>query len=472
MSVTELSISVAQNISIEQLYVTVDYQHDDVSQMVIDLVSPDGTVFRLMNGDGAAGASFNEDFTFGVRGLVGTSSVGEWTVRLTDTAPGGTGWLRDVDLQFRGAATTMDTVHHLTQDYFTSLFDADPSRQTLSDTDGGNDWLNLAALEGDVHVVLKDNTVLTLSGQGNVARLDDGSTFDNVALGDGNDTASGNVLSNEMFGGRGDDGLSGFYGADVLIGGAGNDILSGDGAGVTSLETAQAATEQSATLDTASDARQQWTDEVFRLYQAAFDRAPDVGGFANWTQCLGEGMSFTDAIDRFINSSEFTETYGDPSDAGFVTQLYNNVLDRAPDQAELASWVEELATGALDRAGVMESFVQSSEFVQRTAAELVSFMRGQALDDRLQGGTGDNILFGGSGRDVFDFRASSAASTHVIKDFEAWDLIDLSGLGFASMADLTFANSGQDVRVALGNGGTLTVEDWQDAGFVEANFIF
>ncbi len=46
----------------------------------------------------------------------------------------------------------------------------------------------------------------------------------------------------------------------------------------------------------------------------------------------------------FTDSGEFSAKYGSLTDTQFVTQLYANILDRAPDAAGLASWISSLTS--------------------------------------------------------------------------------------------------------------------------------
>jgi hypothetical protein len=50
-----------------------------------------------------------------------------------------------------------------------------------------------------------------------------------------------------------------------------------------------------------------------------------------------------------------------PSNGQFVTALYQNVLNRAPDAGGLAYWVGELENGTLSRPEVLIGFSESAE---------------------------------------------------------------------------------------------------------------
>lgn len=102
--------------------------------------------------------------------------------------------------------------------------------------------------------------------------------------------------------------------------------------------------------------------QVYRLYQAAFNRKPDLGGLGYQIAAIEEsGLPLTKVSHNFINSPEFTKTYGSLDNTQFVTQLYANVLHRAPDSAGLAYHVGRLNSNAITRADVLIGFSESPE---------------------------------------------------------------------------------------------------------------
>lgn len=104
--------------------------------------------------------------------------------------------------------------------------------------------------------------------------------------------------------------------------------------------------------------------QAYRLYEAAFDRKPDLGGLGYWIDKLDHGMSLQSMAQGFIDSSEFQAMYGkNPSHTTFVDQLYYNILDRAPDQGGLNYWVGQLQAATLNEAQVLASFSESNENV-------------------------------------------------------------------------------------------------------------
>lgn len=100
--------------------------------------------------------------------------------------------------------------------------------------------------------------------------------------------------------------------------------------------------------------------QTYRLYQAAFDRVPDLPGMGFWLNHLDQGMSLQTMARNFLLSDEGVATYGALDDAHFVTYLYSNVLHRAPDVAGFNFHVANLAAG-LSREVVLMGFSESIE---------------------------------------------------------------------------------------------------------------
>ena len=126
---------------------------------------------------------------------------------------------------------------------------------------------------------------------------------------------------------------------------------------------------------------------VALLYQGSLGRTPDALGLNNWekianalpasTQTSGV-YGLSDASGNyngslsvaggFTNSAEFQAKYGSLTDAQFVTQLYSNILDRAPDTAGYNSWINALtpvSQGGLGqtREHVLIGFAESQEAI-------------------------------------------------------------------------------------------------------------
>ena len=185
------------------------------------------------------------------------------------------------------------------------------------------------------------------------------------------DLSFGNVSLNES--------ITGSAGNDTLDGGAGTDIAlySGNRASYTTAKTAAGWAVSSATdgLDTlANIERLKFADtaialdtsgvggQAYRLYQAAFNRTPDLEGLGYWVSRMDIGDSLTEVAKSFVNSAEFKSVYGaSPTNAQIVTRFYDNVLHRAAESGGYNYWLGALNSGQDTVAVVLASFSESAE---------------------------------------------------------------------------------------------------------------
>jgi len=212
-----------------------------------------------------------------------------------------------------------------------------------------------------------------------------------VGPGIGGTPTTGNGSIN---GTSGADWLQGGSGNDTLHGGAGSDYLDGGGGVNTALydgvyrqytvtiasPTTVAGGPEGGTDELVSIQRIQFVDgylatsptdtagQVYRLYEATLNRAPDQEGLTNWVNQLNSGASLQSVAAGFVGSMEFQNTYGALDNTQFVTLLYQNVLHRAPDSAGLANWDNLLATGQDSRAQVVLGFSESQEDINDLSA--------------------------------------------------------------------------------------------------------
>ena len=80
-------------------------------------------------------------------------------------------------------------------------------------------------------------------------------------------------------------------------------------------------------------------------------------------------MDIVEVAARFIDSQEFRSLYGSDADnTAFVTLLYNNVLNRAPDTEGYAWWVDQLSNNAEKTwQKVLSDFSESDENISNVA---------------------------------------------------------------------------------------------------------
>lgn len=117
--------------------------------------------------------------------------------------------------------------------------------------------------------------------------------------------------------------------------------------------------------------------EVAKIYRAALDRDPDPAGRAFWVDRLRRGDLVNRIASLVYGSGEFYARAGSTPDA-FVTGLYQRILHRDPDPAGLDHWVDLLTTH--DRARVAEQFFASRESRVDRITALYDQILGRAPD--------------------------------------------------------------------------------------------
>jgi serralysin len=110
-------------------------------------------------------------------------------------------------------------------------------------------------------------------------------------------------------------------------------------------------------------------DKVYRLYKAAFNRTPDLGGLGYWIYQSDQGTTLIEMSGKFIDSPEFRSIYGqNPSNSEFLTRVYTNVLGRTPDSGGYNWWLNQLNTNPEKTwKKVLADFSESPENIQSVA---------------------------------------------------------------------------------------------------------
>lgn len=215
------------------------------------------------------------------------------------------------------------------------------------------------------------------------------SIYEDLATLTGNNI-DGTIKGENIDGTTGDDNIFGYEGRDSLFGGRGSDYLDGG----TGLDEAYYKGKRSeytvrtdgdrvivtdlvgndgkdllsnieridfADIDVAFDINGA-AGEAYRLYQAAFNRAPDLEGLGYWINALDNGHSLVNVASGFINSNEFRNVYGsNPDNADILLRLYQNILHRAPDSDGFRFWLDVLDNNKASLASVLVGFSESEE---------------------------------------------------------------------------------------------------------------
>jgi hypothetical protein len=108
---------------------------------------------------------------------------------------------------------------------------------------------------------------------------------------------------------------------------------------------------------------------AYRLYQAAFDRTPDIGGLKYWIADMDRGQNIGQIAQSFINSAEFKTLNPGQDQNSIINNYYLHVLHRTADDAGYQYWNTQMAHG-MKANEVLVSFSESQENLNNTKAAL------------------------------------------------------------------------------------------------------
>jgi len=206
----------------------------------------------------------------------------------------------------------------------------------------------------------------------------DGDDFIDALL--GNDFIYGGNGADELIGGLGNDFLSGGLGSDILNGGEGFDIadclaydfdpnaytfnsdgsvtLNGEGGDVDTLFGIESVAFADGNLRFDTGALESF-GAAYRFYTSILNREPDPEGLDFYVDILDRGVSLFDVAEDISTSEEFIATFGsDLETEAFLGRVYENILNRTPDQAGLDFWANAINTNEVTRS---EAVVYISE---------------------------------------------------------------------------------------------------------------
>ncbi|GAB2837710.1 hypothetical protein GCM10027277_00680 [Pseudoduganella ginsengisoli] len=213
-----------------------------------------------------------------------------------------------------------------------------------------------------------DSALLALGRGSGALHLYASDLYTAVQGGGGNDVVTPGERTVRIDGGGGTDtveysGVHSAYGVTV----AGNAISVTDALGtdvLTSVERLKFS-DVSVAFDTAAGV----AGQAYRIYQAAFDRLPDLAGVGYWIAVMDQGATLREVAAGFVQSTEFQARYGShPTNAELVTHFYENVLHRAPEQSGYQYWLNVLDNNQATAAEVLAYFADSPENVAAVAA--------------------------------------------------------------------------------------------------------
>ncbi len=338
-----------------------------------------------------------------------------------------------------GEGSTLGT--YMDQLFANGTLPSDPVAITIYDVDG-TDLLNLESLTIAANIDLTPESFSNVGLVGNVA-IARGTYIENLTLGTGNDTITGNIMNNMINSGGGNDRGWLAAGNDTADGGAGNDLFGGmegddflfGGAGLDTLNGGEGRDELAGGAD---------GDLLYGMtgHDTLWGGAGDDTLFGGNHNDRLEGGAGNDQLNGELNTDALRGGAGDDQlDGGGG----NDWLDGGDDNDAL--------TGGDGNDGLW-------------GAQGNDVMDGGAGDDRLWFGVGNDTVTGGADADTFSFFRYSGHDVITDLSVTEGDLVRIHSNLWASSGSLTEAqmisqfaslNAAGHVVFAFDTGDSLTL---------------
>ncbi len=154
------------------------------------------------------------------------------------------------------------------------------------------------------------------------------------------------------------------------------------------------------------------------LYIGYFNRAPDAAGLDYWAGSLSEGFGLSQIAESFSVQPESVSQYpAGLSTQTFVTDIYQNVLGRAPDPGGLNYWVDALQNGAVTQATFILAIINGANAPSGSSADAQYLANKElvgahyAITDGLS-----NITHAHAVMDAFNGTAASVTTAMALSD--------------------------------------------------------
>lgn len=229
------NITMPKGLKIEHAEITLNIFHENLSGLVVKLVSPMHTQSILLNYHGVDPDNLQtnkERNNFDLPSLAmckltkylfmtthdwGESTEGEWVLEVTDIRTDTVTFLSDWTLHLFGQQKTADDTYFYTDEYV-ELIKENPLRAILDDeidgTKGGRNTFHAGAVSGNIYINL-------LAGKGEIGgqalSIDYPQEIQNIITGEGNDLLIANHKGALLDGGRGQNTLIGGEGRDIFV---------------------------------------------------------------------------------------------------------------------------------------------------------------------------------------------------------------------------------------------------------------
>ena len=431
----ERSFTVGDEIDVEHVNLRVEIMHADFNDLVIEVVSPGGTVSQVMANSLQPGqVSGGLGFDFGIRRFMGEDAAGTWTVRVTDTRDSAqTGWVAKLGLTVTGKAGGADDLYVYTDDFATNWTAA----HGLYDDDDGANTLNFAAITGPVVLDMTGQTASLVAGR--ALTVAGGATASTIFLSGAADTFTGAATAETVHLRGGDDVAATGAGDDVIHHSAGHDRVDG-GAGLDTLSFAVRVADATwslladgwARFVTPTSTVVSYAVEMFRFLDATLSvdaLFPTTGPIVGTRSAdVLEGTAHDDTINALGGSDRLVASAGNDTlngHSGHDTADYSGV----GDGITLAAGVVTKTTGHDQLSSIETVIGTAADDDLATGAGVVRLyagggddtLHGAAQRDRLYAGDGDDLVHasaladyidGGAGFDTVTYAAEAAGISY------------------------------------------------------------
>ena len=185
---------------------------------------------------------------------------------------------------------------------------------------------------------------------------------------------------------------------------------------------------------------------VNSFYLAYYGRPADPAGLAYWSQALAQNNGdFSTIIDAFSTSAEATSRFGDATPSERIADVYQQLFNRAPDEAGLAYWTKAIETGAIS---IADAAIEIMHGAQTTDAQL-STLRQEAAAQFTAEVAASGTAYDGTA-------AIEAARVLIAAITPASSATDIKSLVAATKSLVQTAHDNPAVITALAGSGNLT----------------
>jgi subtilisin-like proprotein convertase family protein len=160
----QILLTVTEAVGIEHVALHLDIEASYIGDLRVVLVSPEGTEVVVALEQGIASV-VDGTWVYGIESLRGELSAGTWELRVSDMFSGDDVRITGAALEIYGGAVSANDVHHITAE-FQAMAAQDSARRTITDSNGGTDWLSFATVAGHVELTLIGGRSFAVNGGG------------------------------------------------------------------------------------------------------------------------------------------------------------------------------------------------------------------------------------------------------------------------------------------------------------------